>query len=285
MIKITECPRDAMQGIKQQIPTELKVEYITQLLKVGFETIDFGSFVSPKSIPQMQDTADVLNQIDLSAGNSKLLAIVANARGAQDACDFEEISYLGFPFSISETFQQRNTNSSIDESLKRVEEIQKLCRKYKKQLVVYISMAFGNPYNDPWNPEIVYNWCRKLNSMGVRNMPLSDTIGCSTPENINQLFSSLIPDLKNVTFGAHLHSTRLTALEKITAAYNSGCRNFDVAIHGFGGCPMAKEELTGNIATEDLEQFATNNKIELGLNKIELDKAYEASWKIFNHYH
>lgn len=285
MIKITECPRDAMQGIKQQIPTELKVEYINQLLKVGFDTIDFGSFVSPKAIPQMQDTADVLNQLDLSAGNSKLLAIIANARGAQDACAFEEISYLGFPFSISETFQQRNTNSSIEESLKRVEEIQTLCLKHKKQLVVYISMAFGNPYGDAWNPEIAINWCKKLHAMGINILPLADTIGCSTPENITQLFSALIPELKNVQFGAHLHSTRLTALEKISAAYKSGCRHFDVAVHGFGGCPMAKDDLTGNLATEDLEQFAKNNNIDLGLNQSELNKAYESSWKIFNSYH
>ncbi len=285
MIKITECPRDAMQGIKQQIPTNLKADYINQLLKVGFETIDFGSFVSPEAIPQMKDTADVLNQLDLSSGNTKLLAIVANTRGAKDACVFEEISYLGFPFSISETFQQRNTNSSIEESLTRVEEIQRLCFKHKKELVVYISMAFGNPYGDTWNSDIAIDWCKKLHSMGVKNLSLADTVGCSTPENITELFSALIPELKKVQFGAHLHSTRLTALEKINAAYNSGCRNFDVAVHGFGGCPMAKDELTGNIATEDLEQFATMNKINLGLNITELNKSYEDSWKIFNTYH
>jgi len=285
MIKITECPRDAMQGIKQQIPTELKVEYINQLLKVGFDTIDFGSFVSPKAIPQMQDTAAVLKQLDLKNSKSKLLAIIANTRGAEDACAFEEISYLGFPFSISETFQQRNTNSSIEESLKRVEEIQNLCQKNNKKLVVYISMAFGNPYGDAWSPEIAINWCNKLNGMGINILPLADTIGCSTPENITQLFTTLIPQLKNVQVGAHLHSTRSTALEKIEAAYKSGCRNFDVAVHGFGGCPMAKDELTGNLATEDLELFAQNNKIDLGLNKEELNKSYELSWKIFNHYH
>jgi hydroxymethylglutaryl-CoA lyase len=285
MLRITECPRDAMQGIKAQIPTEVKIEYLNQLLKVGFDTIDFGSFVSPKAIPQLQDTADVLNGIDLSAGNSQLLAIVANLKGAQDACEFAEISYLGFPFSISETFQQKNTNSSIDESLKRVEEIQRLCRKHKKEIVVYISMAFGNPYNDPYSGEIVIDWTKRLNSMGVKNILLADTIGCSTPENITSLFSTLIPELKNVKFGAHLHSTRETAFEKIDAAYKSGCTNFDVAIHGFGGCPMAKEELTGNLATEDLEKYANLNKIHLNLNKVELDKAYELSWKIFNEYH
>lgn len=285
MIKITECPRDAMQGIKQMIPTDLKVEYINKLLKVGFDTIDFGSFVSPKAIPQMQDTADVLKQLDLTSTKSKLLAIIANARGAQDACAFDEITYLGFPFSISETFQQRNTNSSIEESLKRVEEIQNLCLKHNKQLVVYISMAFGNPYGDVWSPELAINWCKKLNGMGVNILPLADTIGCSTPENITQLFSALIPELKSVTFGAHLHSTRPTAYEKIEAAYNSGCRNFDVAVHGFGGCPMAKDDLTGNVATEDLEHFATKNNIDLGLDRSVLLDCYESSWKIFNNYH
>jgi len=285
MIKITECPRDAMQGIKQQIPTALKADYINQLLKVGFDTIDFGSFVSPKAIPQMQDTADVLKQLNLTQTKSKLLAIIANTRGAQDACAFEEISYLGFPFSISETFQQRNTNSSIEESLIRVEEIQSLCIKHNKKLVVYISMAFGNPYGDEWNPGIAINWCKKLHGMGINILPLADTIGCSTPENINQLFSALIPELKNVQFGAHLHSTRSSAIEKIDAAYKSGCRSFDVAVHGFGGCPMAKDELTGNLATEDLEKFAADNKIDLGLNKVELNKSYEESWKIFNSYH
>ncbi len=285
MIKITECPRDAMQGIKAQIPTNLKVDYINQLLKVGFETIDFGSFVSPKAIPQMQDTADVLKQLNLKDTKSKLLAIIANTRGAKDACAFEEINYLGFPFSISETFQQRNTNSSIEESLIRVEEIQSLCVKHNKKLVVYISMAFGNPYGDVWSPEIAINWCKKLHGMGINLLPLADTIGCSTKENIIELFSALIPELKDVQFGAHLHSTRPTALEKIDAAYKSGCRHFDVAVHGFGGCPMAKDELTGNLATEDLEKYADLNKIDLGLNITELNKSYEESWKIFNVYH
>lgn len=285
MIKITECPRDAMQGIKQQIPTELKVEYINQLLKVGFDTIDFGSFVSPKAIPQMQDTAEVLEQLDLAAGDSKLLAIIANARGAQDACKFEEISYLGFPFSISETFQQRNANSSIEESLLRVEEIQKLARKHKKKLLVYISMAFGNPYGDAWHADIAIDWCRRLNRLGINDLALADTTGSSTPESIKELFSALIPELKGVNLGAHLHSTKEKSLEKIKAAYDSGCRSFDVAVHGFGGCPMAADDLTGNVATEDLEYFAAQNNIELSLNKAELTKAYEASWKIFNTFH
>jgi hydroxymethylglutaryl-CoA lyase len=285
MIKITECPRDAMQGIKQLIPSELKVKYINQLLKVGFDTIDFGSFVSPKAIPQMHDTAKVLDMLDLSAGNSKLLAIIANKRGAEDAINFEEISYLGFPFSISETFQQRNTNSSIQESLQRVSEIQKLCTRSKKKLLVYISMAFGNPYGDTWNTDITIDWCRKLHNLGIKNLALADTTGSSTPESITELFSALIPELKTVEFRAHLHSTKTKAEEKINAAYLSGCRNFDVAIHGFGGCPMAADELTGNLPTEDLEAYALKNNINLGLNQAELYKSYESSWEIFNNYH
>jgi hydroxymethylglutaryl-CoA lyase len=286
MIKLTECPRDAMQGIKEFIPSEKKIKYINQLLKVGFNTIDFGSFVSPKAIPQLKDTADVLNQLDLSSSKSKLLAIIANTRGAEDACQFNEISYLGFPFSISETFQQRNTNSSIAESLIRVEEIQNLCIKHNKQLVVYISMAFGNPYGDVWSPEIAINWCSHLQQLGIKYLPLADTIGCSTPENIKQLFGTLIPEFKNVEFGAHLHSISATALEKISAAYWSGCRSFDAAIHGFGGCPMAKDDLTGNIATEDILFFAENNKLDsVDLNKEELKNSFELSWEIFNNYH
>jgi hydroxymethylglutaryl-CoA lyase len=285
MIRITECPRDAMQGIKQQIPTDLKVEYINQLLKVGFDTIDFGSFVSAKAIPQMQDTADVLRQLDLSKTKSKLLAIIANARGAQDACNFQEIHYLGFPFSISETFQQRNTNSSIEESLARVKEIQELSVKHNKKLLVYISMAFGNPYGDLWHPDIAIDWCRKLSKLGIKDIALADTTGSSTPESITHLFKALLPELKDVTLGAHLHSTPEKSLEKIKAAYDAGCRSFDVAIHGFGGCPMAKDDLTGNIATEVLENFAHASNVELGLDKTELSKAYELSWKIFGEYH
>jgi hydroxymethylglutaryl-CoA lyase len=285
MIHITECPRDAMQGIKQMIPGHLKAEYINQLLKVGFDTIDFGSFVSPKAIPQMQDTADVLKQLKLQGSNSKLLAIIANKRGAEDACNFEEITFLGFPFSISETFQQRNTNSSIMESLGRVEEIQKLCLQYNKKLLIYISMAFGNPYGDPWDAKIAIDWCKKLSSLGINHIALADTTGSSNPETITQLFTALLPELKNVTLGAHLHSTQDKSEEKIKAAYDSGCRNFDVAIHGFGGCPMAKDDLTGNIATEALESYMNKINVPLNVNKEELYKAYELSWKIFNNYH
>jgi len=284
-MKITECPRDAMQGIKTMIPTELKAEYINQLLKVGFDTIDFGSFVSPKAIPQMQDTAQLIKQLDLSNTKSKLLAIIANERGAQDAVAFDEITYLGFPFSISETFQQRNTNSSIAESLIRVEEIQNLCFKKNKQLLVYISMAFGNPYGDTWNSDIVIEWTKKMADLGIKHIALADTIGCSTPENITYLFSNLIPEFKNIEIGAHLHSTKEKAQEKIEAAFKSGCKSFDVAIHGFGGCPMAKDDLTGNMATEDLEAYINKNGIQTNLNTSELLKSYDLSWKIFNNYH
>jgi hydroxymethylglutaryl-CoA lyase len=285
MIKITECPRDAMQGIKKIIPTELKAQYINQLLKVGFDTIDFGSFVSHKAIPQMQDTAAVLNKLDLSHTKTKLLAIIANTRGAENACGFEEISYLGFPFSISETFQMRNTNSTIESSLVRLEEIQNVCIKNNKQLLVYISMAFGNPYGDIWHADIASQWCLKINKMGIKHLALADTFGSSNQESIKQLFSTILPELKNSQIAAHLHSSKDKSLEKINAAFESGCRSFDVAIHGFGGCPMAKDELIGNIATEDLETFAINNKIQLSLNKVELNTAYELSWQIFNQYH
>ncbi|MFN8116907.1 MAG: hydroxymethylglutaryl-CoA lyase [Bacteroidia bacterium] len=284
-MKIIECPRDAMQGIKDIIPTDVKSKYINSLLNIGFDTIDFGSFVSPKAIPQMHDTAVVLKQLDLSTTKSKLLAIIANSRGAQDACSFDEIRYLGFPFSISETFQQRNTNSSIAESLVRVEEIQNLCVQHKKELVVYISMAFGNPYGDEWNSDIVINWTKKLSDLGVKIIALSDTIGVSNRENISYLFSNIIPEFKNVEIGAHLHSTKEKAQEKIDAAYKSGCQRFDVAIHGFGGCPMAKDDLTGNLATEDLEQYFNINKIDLNLNTDLLYKAYTGSWDVFNKYH
>lgn len=285
MLKLIECPRDAMQGIKDFIPTEKKIAYINQLLKVGFDTIDFGSFVSPKAIPQLQDTAIVLKGLNLSNTKSKLLAIIANTRGAEDACKFDEIKYLGFPFSISETFQQRNTNSSIEESLIRVDEIQNLCIKHNKELVVYISMAFGNPYGDEYNPGIAIKWSKELTKRGIKIIALADTIGTSTPENISLLFNELIPELQGVEMGAHLHSTKENSQEKIKAAYESGCRRFDSAIHGFGGCPMAADSLTGNIATEDIELYATNNKISLGLNTAELEKSYKTSWEIFNKYH
>ena len=272
-VKLIECPRDAMQGIHDFIPTEKKIAYINSILKCGFDTVDFGSFVSPKSIPQMRDTAEVLRELDfsLSFGEgrgeaSKLLAIVANTRGAEDAVAFDEITYLGFPFSISETFQQRNTNSSIAESLKRVEEIQSLCLKKKKELVIYISMAFGNPYGDEWNVGKVEEWVKKLAQLDIKIFALSDTIGVSNPENINYLFSNLIPALPKLEFGAHLHTTPDKWEEKVEAAYNAGCRRFDSAIKGYGGCPMASDKLTGNMPTENLLSYFNKKEISTGVH-------------------
>ncbi|MBL7897997.1 MAG: hydroxymethylglutaryl-CoA lyase [Crocinitomicaceae bacterium] len=281
-VKIIECPRDAMQGLHEFIPTDVKVKYINQLLKVGFDTIDVGSFVSPKAIPQMRDTADVLKKLELENAKSKLLAIVANPRGAEDALKFDEIAYLGFPFSISETFQQRNTNSSIEESLLRVEEIQNLCLKSKRKLVVYISMAFGNPYGDKWNSDIAIVWSRKLHEkLGIEILALSDTIGVSNPENISSLFTALIPELPKVEFGAHLHSTPETVIEKVDAAYKAGCRRFDGAIKGFGGCPMAKDDLTGNMPTEEMVVYFKQNKIGTTIDESEFEKSIKLALNTF----
>lgn len=280
-MKLIECPRDAMQGIHQFIETEKKVAYINSILKCGFDTIDFGSFVSEKAIPQMRDTAEVLEQLELSTTTSKLLAIIANVRGAQDAIEFEEISYLGFPFSISETFQQRNTNSSIAESLIRVEEIQDLCVRNKKEMVVYISMAFGNPYGDEWSSEIVINWTKRLSQMGIKIIALSDTIGVSNPENISYLFSELIPEFKGVEIGAHLHTTPNTWEEKVNAAYINGCRRFDSAIKGYGGCPMAADKLTGNMPTEKLLSYFDKNNIATNIDKSAFIEAMNISSSTF----
>lgn len=281
MVRITECPRDAMQGLHDFIPTRIKASYINQLLKVGFDTIDFGSFVSPKAIPQLKDTAEVLSLLDLSKTNSKLLAIVANERGAADAVNFEEINYLGFPFSISETFQQRNTNSSIQESLKRVELIQNKAVKHSKELVVYISMAFGNPYGDLWHPDIVSRWTDKLVEMGIKNIALSDTIGVSAPDNIASLFSQIIKDFSKTEIGAHLHTTPITWEEKVKTAYDNGCRKFDGAIKGFGGCPMAADELTGNMPTEKMVSYFDQHKISTHLDMEEFSKAMQESSRVF----
>lgn len=282
MIKLIECPRDAMQGLHNFIPTEKKAAYINQLLKVGFDTIDFGSFVSPKAIPQLKDTAEVLSKLDLSTTKSKLLAIIANTRGATDAVLFEEINYLGFPFSISETFQQRNTNSSILQSLKTVEEVQNLCVKHKKKLVVYISMAFGNPYGDAWNSDIVINWTKKLAALGVKIIALSDTVGVSNKENISYLFSNLIPEFTTIEIGAHLHTTPDTWKEKVDAAYKNGCRRFDGAIKGFGGCPMATDKLTGNMATENLIAYFNEINIKTKINADEFDKSMLKANNVFS---
>ncbi len=267
-LKLVECPRDAMQGIHEFIPTEKKVAYINSILACGFDTVDFGSFVSPKAIPQMKDTAEVLKQLNLDSSSSKLLAIVANERGAIDACNFDEIQYLGYPFSISETFQKRNTNASIDESLKRVESIQDLCVKHDKEMVVYISMAFGNPYGDPWDAEVAAKWSERLHKeIDIPIIALSDTIGVSNPENIDYLFRTLIPEFPNLEIGAHLHSTPDTIEEKVDAAYRAGCKRFDGAIKGYGGCPMAKDDLTGNMQTETMLDYFNKNGIEHGIKE------------------
>lgn len=281
MIQVIECPRDAMQGIEEFIPTEKKVEYINMLLKVGFHTIDFGSFVSPKAIPQMRDTAAVLSKLNLDDTNSKLLAIVANSRGAEEASSLDEIQYLGYPFSISETFQKRNTNRSIEDSLVLLEDMQNLCVSRNKNLVVYLSMAFGNPYGEPWDVAIVAKWSEVLANMGVRILALSDTIGASSKESITPLFSQLIPEFQEVTFGAHLHTTPQTWKEKVLAAYSAGCTRFDTSIHGIGGCPMAKDDLTGNIPTEKLLSFFNEYKEDSGVNILAFESAFNMSLEVF----
>lgn len=283
-IKVIECPRDAMQGIKDFIPTEKKIQYIQSLLRVGFDTIDFGSFVSPKAIPQMVDTAQVLEQLDLSKTESKLLAIIANTRGAQDASVHKQIDYLGFPFSISENFQMRNTHKTIAQSVVTLNDILEIADKTQKEVVVYISMGFGNPYGDPWNVDIVGEWTERLSKMGVKILSLSDTIGSSNPENINYLFSNLIPKYPEIEFGAHLHTTPTTWFEKVDAAYKAGCRRFDGAIQGFGGCPMAKDELTGNMPTEKLLSYFTQKKVS-NLNALSFESSYNEATKIFTAYH
>lgn len=283
-IKIIECPRDAMQGIKTFIPTEKKVQYIQSLLRVGFDTIDFGSFVSPKAIPQMVDTAEVLSKLDLSKTSSKLLAIIANTRGAQDASKYNEIDYLGYPFSISENFQMRNTHKTIAQSVETLKKILEIANTSNKQVVVYISMGFGNPYGDPWNVDIVGEWTERLSNMGVNILSLSDTIGSSDPENIDYLFSNLIPQYPKIEFGAHLHTTPTTWFEKVDAAYKAGCMRFDGAIQGFGGCPMAKDELTGNMPTEKLLSYFTTKK-KSHLDAMSFESAYNEATKIFNNYH
>lgn len=284
-IKIIECPRDAMQGIKMFIPIERKVAYIQSLLRVGFDTIDFGSFVSPKAIPQMQDTAAVLSQLDLSQTTSKLLAIIANTQGAISASQHQEIRYLGFPFSISENFQMRNTHKTIAQSLITLQEILEIAYKTNKEVVTYISMGFGNPYGDPYNVDIVGEWTEKLARMGVKILSLSDTIGSSTPEIISYLFSNLIPKYPNIEFGAHLHTTPSKWHEKVDAAYKAGCHRFDGAIQGFGGCPMAKDDLTGNMPTEKMLSYFTEQKDNTNTSPMSFESAYNVASQLFGEYH
>ncbi len=285
LVKIIECPRDAMQGIKAFIPTEKKVKYLQSLLNCGFDTLDFGSFVSPKAIPQMVDTATVLSQLDLSKTDTKLLAIVANVRGAQDAAKHKEIQYLGYPFSISENFQMRNTHKTIAESLATLTEILAIAKAADKEVVAYLSMGFGNPYGDPWSVEIVGEWTEKLSEMGVKILSLSDTIGSSTPDIISYIFSNLIPKYPHIEFGAHLHTTPSKWHEKVDAAYKAGCRRFDGAIQGFGGCPMAKDELTGNMPTEKMLSYFTTVKADTSVKPMSFEASFNKASDIFNEYH
>ncbi|WP_411031585.1 hydroxymethylglutaryl-CoA lyase [Spongiimicrobium sp. 3-5] len=284
-VKLIECPRDAMQGIKMFIPTEHKVRYIQSLLGCGFDTIDFGSFVSPKAIPQMVDTAEVLSQLDLSATSSKLLAIVANVRGAKEASTHMAIDYLGYPFSISENFQMRNTHKTINQSITTLQEILEIAKNSGKEVVTYISMGFGNPYGDPWNVAIVGEWTEKLAAMGVKILSLSDTVGSSTPEVIDYLFANLIPKYPEIEFGAHLHTVPNRWHEKVDAAYMAGCRRFDGAVQGFGGCPMAKDELTGNMPTEKMLSYFTSSKVDSNVNAMAFEASYNKASELFSTYH
>jgi hydroxymethylglutaryl-CoA lyase len=280
-MKLIECPRDAMQGLASFISTEKKATYINQLLKVGFDTIDFGSFVSPKAIPQMRDTAEVLAQLDISSSRSKLLAIIANVRGASDALAHPQISYLGFPLSLSETFQLRNTNKSIAEALTEVNQIQELCSQKGKELVVYLSMGFGNPYGDPYNEMVVAEFSGKLFQQGVRIISLADTVGVSAPDQIRFLFKTLIREYPQIEFGAHLHSTPSKSIEKIEAALESGCQRFDGAIKGFGGCPMANDELVGNLATETILSFLKMKGAQPAIDENQFAKALTMADSVF----
>ena len=284
-VKIIECPRDAMQGVRDWIPTKEKAQFIQSLLDCGFDTIDFGSFVSPKAIPQMKDTSELLSLLDLSSTESQLLAIVANIRGAKDAVIYDQIDYLGYPFSISENFQMRNTHKTIAQSIETLKEILNLADSKNKKVVAYLSMGFGNPYGDPWNINIVGEWTEKLSNMGVKILSLSDTVGSSTPEIITYLFSELITKYPSIEFGAHLHTTTTKWKEKVSAAYLAGCRRFDGAIQGFGGCPMAKDDLTGNLPTEKILSYFAAEKVNTNVNSISFETAYKEASKIFNKYH
>jgi hydroxymethylglutaryl-CoA lyase len=280
-LSLVECPRDAMQGWAHPIPTEQKVAYLNQLLQVGFDVLDFGSFVSAKAIPQLADTPQVIPQLDLSNTKTKLLAIIANTRGAQDAVKYQQISYLGFPFSISETFQLRNTNKTIAESLIQVQEIQELCQINKKELVVYISMGFGNPYGDPYNADIAIDWVQKLAELGIKTIAMSDTVGLANATDIEYIFKTLIPSFPQLQIGAHFHSSATNWQEKLQSAYDNGCRRFDTALKGIGGCPMAEDELVGNMATENLLYWAKENNIQVNLNKEAFRKAMLMAGEIF----
>lgn len=280
-IKLIECPRDAMQGWTHFIPTEKKINYINALLEVGFDTIDFGSFVSPKAIPQMADTKEVLKGLKIEDSKSKLLAIIANTRGAEDAVFFDEISYLGFPFSISPTFQQRNTNSTIEESFKRVEEIQNLCIKNQKELVIYLSMGFGNPYGDEYNQDILLYWANEMFKLDIKIVSLADTVGVATPLKITDALNALIPEYPFIEFGVHLHSSPANIFDKLKAATDGGCKRFDGALKGIGGCPMAQDVLVGNMPTETMINYFAQQSISLDLNLQALQHCIQLADEIF----
>lgn len=283
-VKLIECPRDALQGLKAFVPTKLKVNYIQSLLRVGFDTLDFGSFVSPKAIPQMRDTMEVLDNLDLSRTQTKLLSIVANLRGAKIASSIDSIDYLGFPFSISENFQMRNTHKTISESETVLRDILEITQKKNKKLVVYMSMAFGNPYGDPWDVDIVGEWTNRLHSMGVQILSLSDTVGSSKPKSISYLFSNLITKFPHIEFGAHLHTHPNSWHEKLNAAYKAGCYRFDGAIQGFGGCPMASDSLTGNMPTEKIISYFNSENIDTHIDILPFESAHNSASKLFSNF-
>ena len=282
--KIVECPRDAMQGIQSFIPTTEKVNYLQFLLQVGFHSLDFGSFVSARAVPQMRDTAHVLDQLDLSKTKTKLLAIVANLRGAETALNFEQIEYIGFPFSISENFQMRNTHKTISESLNSLQQIKELTHKSNKTLVLYLSMGFGNPYGDPWSVEVVSQWVERLAQMEIEIISLSDTVGQAASEDISFLYSTLIPAFSSIEFGAHFHTHPNKGYEKLKAAFDAGCRRFDGAIYGFGGCPMASDALVGNMPTEKVITFFNERGIDTGLCMTSFESALNKTKELFSTY-
>ena len=283
-VKIVECPRDAMQSIMTFIPTKIKLNYLQNVVDVGFDIVDIGSFVSQKTIPQLSDTKDIIDLIDISNSESKLLTIVANKKGAENASSFEKISFIGYPFSISESFQIRNTNKTIKESVDELDNILSISDKANKEVVVYLSMCFGNPYGDPWDLDIVNEWVLKLSKMGVNTISLSDTIGSSNPESISSIFGSVFKNHNNIEFGAHLHSEPKTSYNKIKSAFEAGCRRFDGVIKGFGGCPMASNELVGNIPTEELISFLQKKKLSIKINSSKIEECYKLSSDFYNKY-
>ncbi|MEA3444062.1 MAG: hydroxymethylglutaryl-CoA lyase [Bacteroidota bacterium] len=280
-IRLTECPRDAMQGMHTFVPTEKKIEYMNSLLKVGYDILDFGSFVSPKAIPQLRDTAEVLEHLDLNGTDTKLLAIVGNMRGANDAVQYEKVSYLGFPFSISDTFLRLNINSNLGKAFSRAVNMLELCEKKDKKLMIYLSMGFGNPYNDPWSIELVVEWVRKLRNYGAHDINLSDTVGVSTIESIGILFNILLNEFPDMNFGLHLHTKHGNWYDKIDAAFSHGCRCFDGVLTGYGGCPLSGAELVGNLQMRNLIHYFDDMGVPVKINRKALEKAYSIALSVF----